>query len=317
MMRSSRPTLLLRFLVVLLILASQVWLVAAASPPTPVATAHAAFLSHWNATDVVIGQRQEVDAKGTKPGASPSGGKVTTTATGLLGDPLPAGGRRFAIILGINDYPGASSDLNYCVADAKSVWSVLLTDYGFSNANITFLQDGEVTRTAIFDAVTNLGLTANDELVFFYSGHGSKGKVLDGGRIQTEQAIVVCNSDYSGFDFIWTGQLKALFDTLPACRILFAFDSCYAGGMTVLGKANREVVAACGINALSTESSAYGGGHGQFTWYFFCQGMDAGYADLKGTPGVVTAEEAFDYTKALSRSQTPVLSDGYANDLVP
>jgi hypothetical protein len=88
--------------------------------------------------------------------------------------------------------------------------------------------------------------------------------------------------------------------------------------MTVLNASGRVVVMACAINALSYESSSWGGGHGQFTWHYFVQGMDNRYADsLTDADTVVSVEEAFDYAKARCASQTPVIADGFTNDLLP
>jgi len=57
---------------------------------------------------------------------------------------------------------------------------------------------------------------------------------------------------------------------------------------------------ACCEDGLSYESSQWGGGHGQFTYYFVREGMKTGSADaynqLPSLAGV-TIEEAFDYAK--------------------
>jgi len=88
-------------------------------------------------------------------------------------------------------------------------------------------------------------LGSNDELVFFYSGHGAKGKADDGDSSKTDQSIVVWKgSETDGFAFIWDGQLKALFNAFPTNRIIFIFDSCLSGGMiirslTVYGRHRR------------------------------------------------------------------------------
>lgn len=317
MKRYRHPSLFIRLLLVLLILVSQVWLVSAAAPPDARPSAesvHAAFLRPAAATDVQIGYRVTLDAKAVvsrgKPAKPPA-----ATATGILGTPCT--GQRYALVMGINDYPGSASDLSYCVADAWAVRDVLVA-YGFPSANITFLQDRQVTREAIDAFTQSRTFAAEDEIFVFYSGHGSKGRADDYDTLKTDQAIVVCNATYTGFDSIWDGELKRLFSAVPTNRIVFAFDSCYAGGMTVLGRTGGEVVMACTANALSYESSAYGGGHGAFTWFFFCEGIAARKAELSTDDNdIVTIEEAFDYAKPLLGSQTPVLNDGLENDFAP
>ena len=74
---------------------------------------------------------------------------------------------------------------------------------------------------------------------------------------------------------------------------------------------------ACTATGLSYEGD-WGGGHGQFTYYFAIKGMDLKAADNALKPdNVVTVEEAFDYTKACCQSQTPTISDNFTNDLLP
>ena len=234
--------------------------------------------------------------------------------------PLTDGGKKYAIVIGINDYPGEANDLQYSVADAKSVDDVLLSKYGFSAENIQLLTNSECTRTAVYNAVNALKpqLTPQDELVFFYSGHGAKGKAADGDSSNNDQSIVVWNgtTDADGFAFIWDGELKALFNDFPTNRIVFIFDSCASGGMSVLAKSGRIVNMACSASGYSYESSTWGGGHGQFTYYFAIQGMLYANADTKLKDERVTVEEAFDYAKRYCTLQKPVIADGFSNDLL-
>jgi hypothetical protein len=56
----------------------------------------------------------------------------------------------FALCIGINDYPGTSSDLAGCVNDAQD-WAAMLTGRGFS---VSTLLDGEATGKGIRTAIT-------------------------------------------------------------------------------------------------------------------------------------------------------------------
>ena len=49
-------------------------------------------------------------------------------ATDVIGAPLPEGGKKFAIVIGISDYPGTASDLTYADVDAIAVEQVLVKD---------------------------------------------------------------------------------------------------------------------------------------------------------------------------------------------
>ncbi len=260
------------------------------------------------------------------PSARPSV-KTKIAATGVVG-PTVANANKYAIIIGINDYPGTSSDLSYAVNDAEEVAYMLEHTYGFPHDNIVILADPtdptdpvehKGSRNQIYDTVNNLRVQSDpiDELVFYYSGHGAKGKADDGDRSSVDQCIVVHNDANTQFEYIWDGELKTLFEGFPADRIVFGFDSCLSGGMVVLKAAGRVVNMACSASGLSYEGS-WGGGNGQFTYYFAIEGMQERKADWT-TDGdtLVTVEEAFDYAKAKCVTQVPVIADAFDRDLLP
>jgi metacaspase-1 len=263
-----------------------------------------------NATNV------ELVKKVTLKGPAARGGKApSTAATGILGQPVPANGNKYAIVVGIKDYPGSSSDLQYTVADANLMKDVLVTNYGFDNVNE--LIDVAATKTAIYNAIVNLKNTvkSTDEVVFYFSGHGAKGKADDGDKNNVDQAIVV--QENNQFAFIWDGELVQWFSGFATNRIIFIFDSCLAGGMAVLNEPGRVVCMGSTINSMSLEGATWGGGHGQFTYYFAEAGMQDGLANVRLADKWVTVEEAFDYANANCKSQTPTIADGFTNDLLP
>ncbi|MBS7631195.1 caspase family protein [Candidatus Bathyarchaeota archaeon] len=242
-------------------------------------------------------------------------------ATGILGDLVT--GEKYAIVIGISDYYGEANDLEYADDDAMDFYNTLIAAYGFSDENIVLLIDGYATRLNILTAVNNLKetITAYDEVVFFYSGHGARGKANDGDREATDEAMVPyeCTAE----SLIWDGQLAALFSGFATSRIIFIFDSCYSGGMTDLKAGGRIVVMACSENGLSYEFESFQ--NGQFTYYFVEEGIVAGKADIWdhdadgsfGEASDVVVEEAFDYAKANCKYQTPTISDTFTKDLLP
>jgi len=267
-----------------------------------------------NATDV------QIVKKVTLHGPAAKGGKtVPTAATGILGEPVQ--GEKYAVVIGINDYPGTGSDLQYTVADADEMSYVLTTTYGFSAGNVHELTNTNATKTAIYEAIADIKTSAKlgDEVVFFFSGHGAKGKADDGDKNNVDQAIVVQEvvQGTLQFAFIWDGELVQWFRGFPTNRIVFVFDSCLSGGMSVLKAPGRVVCMASTINSMSLEGTAWGGGHGQFTYYFAEEGMQMAKADVRPNDSQVTVEEAFDYAKANCKSQTPTIADGFDKDLLP
>lgn len=236
------------------------------------------------------------------------------SSTGIIGDPQGITGQKYAIVIGINDYYGTSSDLQYAVNDADTIVQTLSATYGFTN--IKLFTDSGATYSSIKNYVLSLQSVLNDadqdELFFFFSGHGAKGKVDDGDK-NLDQSIVVWNDAKNGFDYIWDGELKQWFAPITD-RIVFAFDSCLSGGMSVLKSSNRVVAMASTATGYSYESSDYND-HGQFTYYFAEKGMLQGLADGTDVDQLVTVEEAFDYAKLSCISQTPTIADLFSNDL--
>lgn len=243
--------------------------------------------------------------------SKPSPGGIST---GIVSE-LPEGANRWAVIIGISDYAGIKTDLEYCDDDAREFYNVLTVTYGWSAENIRLLIDEQATKDNILTAIAWLknNEKAGDEVVFFYSGHGSVSNYdVDGDGERKDECIIPyeCQATY----FIWDGELEQLFADIDSDRIMFYFDSCYSGGMTDLAGPGRLICMACGENQLSMESSAWQ--NGQFTYYFVDQGMQDALADKNGD-GHVTFEEAFDFAKANCLRQKPTASDGFADDMPP
>ena len=255
--------------------------------------------------------------KVTLRGKPVGGGKpVKQAATGILG--AQCEGNRYAIIIGISDYPDTANDLQYCDDDAQDMYYALTSLYDYDERKVYLLTGREATYDAIqgaINAVKNQAV-AGDEVVFFFSGHGAKGRANDGDNEGIDEAIVT--HDGNNLVYLWDGQLRDWFSGFQTSRIIFIFDSCLAGGMTDLKASGRVINMACSESGVSYEGDAWG--NGQFTYYFVDQGMLEGYADKYDSipdDADVTIEEAFDYAVANCEMQKPVISDSFENDLLP
>ncbi len=256
---------------------------------------------------------KKVTLKGPK---APGGKPVKGAATGILG--APCTGMKYAVVVGISDYPGTGNDLEYADDDAEDMHAALLSRCGYDIGNIHLLKDLGATFDAIRSAIVDIKGKASesDEVVFFFSGHGARGKADDGDRETIDEAIVT--HDGTNIVYIWDGQLKTWFDGFKTTRIIFIFDSCLAGGMTDLKAAGRVISMAAAENGVAYEGDAWS--NGQFTHYFTDRGMLLGLADKYDHVSDVvdvTVEEAFDYAKAYCQNQTPQISDSFLNDLLP
>ena len=82
-------------------------------------------------------------------------------------------GKYYALLIGVNDYNDPNlPNLDYPIADAENLYSILVTDYAFDKENITLLRNAK--RADINIALDNLALkiTPDDNLLIFYAGHG-------------------------------------------------------------------------------------------------------------------------------------------------
>ena len=75
-------------------------------------------------------------------------------------------GKKFALCIGINDYPGTGSDLSGCVNDAND-WGKLLSQKGFT---VKKLLNKNATRKNILDNLKSLidKAAKGDSIIFQY-----------------------------------------------------------------------------------------------------------------------------------------------------
>lgn len=323
-------------------------------------------------------------AKGKSVKPAPTPDPTVGGATGKLGSPIPVGGQRYAILVGLANYPGIDNDL--CVASAKTgknfptaedglayyckdedslnMKKALVEEYGYSEANIFIFSDANAKFDYIKAKVDELvgtettpgKLTSSDELVFFYSGHSSTGIAYDetGAELNDDEsldeAMMIYGQDYSedsflggtnyvpgDSSFIWDDQLRSWFANSPTARIIFAFDTCKAGGMNDLQAEGRILAMSSTeyqsswtyyLGGTQTDANVYQESEGLFTHYFAKRAMIDGLGDgfnplnkRSSNPpkydGKVAIEEAFNYVSPIIKeSQISVLNDKFFNDLL-
>lgn len=167
----------------------------------------------------------------------------------------------YAIVVGVEDYPGSVFDLSYCVDDANSIYSKLYNNYGFDDLYIHLLLDSAATKDAISDAFSMISLfiDSDDVFFFYYSGHGGKGSFTN--------YICPYDSMTDNSKRIYDTDLDTYLDWVSCSEQYIIIDSCGSGGMIDEAQAsNRYFMAACDKIEDSWETSALG--HGVFTYYF-------------------------------------------------
>jgi hypothetical protein len=140
---------------------------------------------------------------------------------------------KYALVVGINDYPGNGSDLVGPTQDADLVARTLIDDYGFAPDNVIMLKDGDATRANIANGIVrHLGKAGPDGVaVFFYSGHGTRvgGNVgyLDDEADGEDDGLYVYGYG-EGSTVLLDEELGYLFDQLEG-QTFAAIDACFSG----------------------------------------------------------------------------------------
>jgi hypothetical protein len=162
---------------------------------------------------------------------------VAFSGFGSGGDP----NGRYALLVGIDDYPGTGSDLRGPVEDARIMELVLVEKYGFDPQNVVTLNDSEATRVNIAQGVAqHLGQAGPDGVaVFFYSGHGTQigenigltGALDPEPRGEGDEALYIYGHT-SESSVLLDEELGFLMETLQAGRSLVVVDACFSGEIT-------------------------------------------------------------------------------------
>ncbi|MHC1709353.1 MAG: caspase domain-containing protein [Methanomassiliicoccales archaeon] len=177
--------------------------------------------------------------------------------------PNPTAGK-WAVIIGIADYKGGSSDLWHPDEDAAEMYSELVNQQGYPAGNVKMLTNRAATATAILGAIDWLvsNEKAGNEVVFFYSGHGFRAADSAGwdGDSETDgfdEGIV--SYDLFGLP---DGLLKQKFAGIESTRFALLFGSCHSGGMfddnDDLQQTGRIIAAACKADQYGWDYSLLG-----------------------------------------------------------
>lgn len=140
--------------------------------------------------------------------------------------------KKYALTVGINNYPGPYNDLSGCVNDAMD-WAGLLGREGYT---VQTLIDGGATKHAIRNEITKMLERAGwgDRIVFQFSGHGTWIPDRDGDEMdQRDEAL--CCFDFESGGLLTDDELHKLFSSRRSgVGVLVLSDSCHSGTMSRL-----------------------------------------------------------------------------------
>ena len=198
----------------------------------------------------------------------------------------PKEGGVWAVVVGIDDYPGTDADLKAAVADARDVDSALAA-YGVPASHRLLLLDQTATGDNIRGGLSWLtGRAAADSTaVFFYSGHVRKvaGDPSHDGKY-VDEAIVSSDGDN-----VYSGQVAGILRNLESRSAWLGIAACYGGGFDDALAPGRVLTAAAGENDVAYENSSLG--HSYMVEYMVRRAMLQGRA-------AGSVQEAFAWARA-------------------
>lgn len=195
--------------------------------------------------------------------------------------PARAGGEggTWALVVGINDYPGDSHDLLFAVNDADDV-DAALSRYGVGANRRLVLRDGQATSAAIRAGLAWLVERAGDDslAVVSFAGHARE-------REGDRQAFVAAD----GVELA-DRELAGALRPLRSGKVWLNFGTCYAGGFDELLAPGRLLTGAAPAGKLAYESTAIGRSY--LGEYMVRRGLLASGADGDVRRAFVAARDA-------------------------
>jgi hypothetical protein len=191
----------------------------------------------------------------------------------------------WAVVVGINDYPGHRHDLKYATHDAKDV-DAALGRYGVAPERRLMLTDRQATAATIGASLDWLVDRAGPDAtaVFFYAGHVRK-------LSRTTEAIVGSDGE-----LLTDEEVAARLAGLRAPRAWLMLASCYGGGFTEALAPGRILTAAADADSLAYESSSYSRSY--LVEYMVRRAMLEGRADR-------SVEASFGWAAEMMRREHP------------
>ncbi len=134
--------------------------------------------------------------------------------------------QRYALCVGINEYPGEGNDLAGCVNDALD-WAELLKERGYTPLAIL---DSAATKVAILSTLRAMLELARrgDRVVFTFSGHGTWIPDIDGDE-KDGRDEALCPYDFASGVITDDELHDVLQQRRLGVRVTILSDSCHSG----------------------------------------------------------------------------------------
>jgi len=146
---------------------------------------------------------------------------------------------RYALLVGIEDYPNDKEDLPGIGLAVERMRTLLVEGFGFPQDHVTVVRDLEATRERIETELKALSERAgpDDAALFYYTAHGCQVLDFDGDEEDGwDEALVPADprpeliaSDEQMKVFLTDDRLSELFRGFRTKNLTVVFDSCHSG----------------------------------------------------------------------------------------
>lgn len=159
----------------------------------------------------------------------------------------PAAGGTWALVIGVNDYPGSAYDLRSAVNDADDV-DRALGALGVPPERRLVLRDGQASRRNMLSSIDWLAAHAASDAVavLFFAGHVRK---LD----HDTEAMVAADGAS-----VTDAELARRLQGMAANRMWIGMAACYGGGFTEALAPGRVLTGAAAADERAYENSGFG-----------------------------------------------------------
>ena len=135
-------------------------------------------------------------------------------------------GKNYLLVLGIDKYTNGVSPLHNAVRDAKAFKNCLINYFQFDENHCIELYNEQATRRTLIRAFKKLNseITNQDNLVFYFSGHGTYSSAMSAGYWLLSDAE-------SGYEDSYMHN-QSIIDFISVCEARHIYgivDSCFAG----------------------------------------------------------------------------------------
>ena len=244
--------------------------------------------------------------------------------------------------IGIDDYETVDlwKTLDNAVNDVDRMRETLREGFDFETPDEWILRNEQATSNAIRQLIDDLGrnLQPDDNLVFFYAGHGAERPTIFDGEIVSRTGYIVpagvkAPVEDAPSQYLEIDRLLADLAGLPPRHVLVIFDSCYSGlaldgdfktrgggtqqASDLLSRRSRRVLTSAQADQLAADGGAEFPGNSLFTGWLTeglrraAEGLDDGRPSPDADDdGMITVTELFAFVSgrvgtASESRQTP------------